>query len=49
MMSFSGPANATTLKLKAAKPALIKIKNQPEEKPEDSAIICMFLSAGARQ
>jgi hypothetical protein len=44
MMSFCGPTEDTTLKLGAAKPVLIKIKNQPEEKPENLMIICLFLS-----
>jgi hypothetical protein len=38
-----------TLEFKAAKSVLIKIKNQPEEKPENSAMICQFLFKGIRQ
>jgi hypothetical protein len=49
MMSFSGPTEDTTLKFKVAKPVLIKIKNQPEEKPENLMIIRLFLSAGVWQ
>jgi hypothetical protein len=44
MMSSSGPTEDTTLKPKVAKSVLIKIKNQPEEKPENLMIICLFLS-----
>lgn len=44
MMSFYGPTEDMTLKPKVAKSVLIKIKNQPEEKPENLVIICLFLS-----
>jgi len=49
MMSFSRPTEDTALKFEVAKPVLIKIKNQPEEKPENLMIICLFLSAGVWQ
>ncbi|MHB1142429.1 MAG: hypothetical protein ACYC1T_11840 [Sulfuricaulis sp.] len=46
MITFSGPTDATTLKPKATESALIKIKNQPQEKPENLIAIYLFLSAG---
>lgn len=49
MMSSFGAAEDRILKFKAAKSVLIKIKNRPEEKPEDSVIICLFFIARARQ